>query len=141
MAGKKKIIPMEIVARKRLKPPVGMSASEQHVWKEMVNSCDAEHFIDSDIPLMVGFCQVFVQQQRAMEQMKNQPFFIMSDNGKVAAHPIVGVHKSLSGTLSNYAMRLRLSPSTRIQQTNKASGSSLPPGREDEGDDIDRMFN
>ena len=131
---------MKIIPRKRIPPPSGLDAAEKFVWNEMVNSCDAEHFIQSDVPLMIGFCQAFVQQQRAMEQMKDQPMFIMSDNGKVAQHPIVSVHKSLSGTVSNLAMRLRICPSTRIQQTNKKVGSELPPGLETEGDAVDDLF-
>ena len=132
---------MKIIPRKRISPPNGLSAAEKFVWNEMVNSCDAEHFIPSDVPLMIGFCQTFVQQQRAMEQMKEMPFFIIADNGKVTQHPIVSVHKSLSGTLSNLAMRLRICPSTRIQQTNKAAGSVSTPSLETEGDSIDQLFN
>jgi P27 family predicted phage terminase small subunit len=104
----------------------------------MVNSCNAEHFIESDIPIMLGFCQAFVQQQRAMDEMKKHPLFIMSDNGKVAQHPLVAVHKSLSGTVSNYAMRLRITPSTRIETKQAAVGSKAPPGLED--DPVDALF-
>lgn len=131
---------MKLIPRKRLSPPTGLSAAEQFVWNEMVNSCDAEHFIPSDVPLMIGFCQSFVQQQRAMEQLKVHDLFILSDNGKVAQHPLVAVHKSFSGTVSNLAMRLRICPSTRIQQTNKKAGSDLPPGLETSGDEIDDLF-
>ncbi|MBW1672153.1 MAG: hypothetical protein JRJ45_00655 [Deltaproteobacteria bacterium] len=131
---------MKVIPRKRLSPPFGLNAAEQFVWNEMVNSCDAEHFIPSDVPLMIGFCQSFVQQQRAMEGMKEHDMWILSDNGKVAAHPSIAIHKSLSGTLSNLAMRLRICPSTRIQQTNKKVGSDLLPGLETEGDDIDSLF-
>jgi len=131
---------MKIIGRKRMQIPEGLDILEQAVWIRMVNSCSAEHFIDADIPLMVGFCQAFVQQQRAMEQMKDSPLFIMSDNGKVAQHPLVAVHKSFSGTVSNLAMRLRLSPSTRIQTTNKAVGSDAVPDLETDGDSIDGLF-
>jgi len=137
---RKKPIPADISARKRLSPPEGMTAVEQVVWNRVVAACSAEHFIESDIPLLMGYCQVFVQQQRAMETMKTEPLVIMADNGKVAQHPIVAIHKSLSGTVSNLAMRLRLSPSTRIQTTNKAVGSDKPPGLDTDGDEIDALF-
>lgn len=130
--------PKRVVARKRLSPPEEMSTPEQFVWNRMVNACSAEHFIAADIPLMLGFCQAFVQQQRAMEEMKKHPLFIMSDNGKVAQHPLVSVHKSFSSTVSNYAMRLRISPSTRLQQTNAAAGSDLRPDLVD--DPVDSLF-
>lgn len=132
--------PVDPTARKRIPPPSGLTAAEQFVWGEMVKACDAEHFISSDVPLMIGFCQAFVQQQRAMEGLKEHPLFIMSDNGKVAQHPLVAVHKSFSGTVSNLAMRLRICPSTRIQQTNKAAGSDLLPPLDSDGDSIDNLF-
>ena len=136
--GTKKTQPKNVVARKRLAPPDNMSAAEQFVWIRMVNACSAEHFLESDIPVMIGFCQAFVQQQRAMDQMKEHPLFIMSDNGKVAQHPLVNVHKSLSGTVSNYAMRLRITPSTRIDTKQAATGSHAPPPLVD--DPVDELF-
>ena len=117
-----------------------MDILEQAVWIRVVNACTADHFNESDIPLMIGYCQVFVQLQRAITELKESPFTIMADNGKVSAHPIVAVHKSLSGTLSNLAMRLRLSPSTRISTKAAATGSALPPPKVTEGDEVDELF-
>ena len=134
------MIPTHITARQRILPPDGMTEMERQVWHRVVQACSAEHFIEADIPLLMGYCQAFVQQQRAIDTMKHEPQVIMADNGKVAAHPIIGIHKSLSGTVSNLAMRLRLSPSTRIQTTNKAVGSDLPSGLESDGDETDRLF-
>ena len=135
---RKRTPPANVQARKRLPPPEGMSAAEQFVWTRMVNACSAEHFIESDIPIMLGFCQAFVQQQRAMEELKVHPLFILSDNGKVAQHPLVAVHKSFSGTVSNYAMRLRITPSTRIETKQAAVGSHAAPSLED--DPVDELF-
>lgn len=111
----KKLEVVETIARKRLIPPEGLSQLDRKVWTMMVNACSADHFIESDIPLMVSYVKTFIQWERAAREMEEQPLVIYADNGRVAKHPIVDVHKSLAGTLSNLAMRLRLAPSTRHQ--------------------------
>lgn len=129
-----------VIGRKRITPIDGLTEGERFVWIRMVNACSAEHFNQSDIPLMVMYCQTFVQEQKAMDQMKNSPFVERKTNLDLAPHPIIAIHKSLAGTMSNLAMRLRLAPSTRIQTTNKAIGSDTPPSLETEGDEIDSLF-
>lgn len=131
---------LSVIGRKRLPCPDGMSAMQRAIWISLVNSCSAEHFIAGDIPLMMQYVRVIIQVHRAMDMMEESEFVIVADNGKIAQHPIIAIHKSLAGTLSNLAMRLRLSPSTRIQMTNKAVGSDVKPALETSGDDIDRLF-
>ena len=128
------------IARRRLEAPNGLDQKERAVWIAMVNACSAEHFIASDIPLMINYCQSYVLLQKATMELKEQNLVIVADNGKIAQNPLVSIHKSLSATISNLAMRLRLAPSTRIQTTNKAAGATAPPPRVTEGDKTDRLF-
>lgn len=129
-----------VIGRKRIPVPDGMTDMQKSVWISMVNSCSAEHFIESDIPLMISYVRIIIQVHRAMGEMEINPMTYVADNGKPAPHPIIQVHKSLSGTLSNLAMRLRLCPSTRIQITNKAVGSDKHPDLVTKGDDLDQLF-
>ena len=131
---------MEIIGRTRIRPFEGMGALEKAVWVRMVNSCSAEHFIEADMPLMAAYCEMYVQYRRAMDELKAVPLTIVADNGRICAHPLVATVKSFSGTLSNLTMRLRLSPSTRIQTTNKAVGSDAKPGLTTDGDETDELF-
>ncbi|MFK7844687.1 MAG: P27 family phage terminase small subunit [Rhodothermales bacterium] len=123
--------PIKVIPRQRLSPPSDLDPAESEIWLMVVDACSAEHFKQSDIPLMVSYCQAYVQLQRAAKQLKSEPLVIPTDGGSTKVNPIVSVHKSLSGTVSNLAMRLRLSPSTRIATKAAATGSDAPPLVED----------
>ena len=127
-------------ARKKMIPPIGMDAAEQFVWNQMVAACSPDHFVESDTPLMVMYCQTFVQFQRAMEGQKKHSQRITTGNGTLPAHPLLGITKGLAGTMSNLAMRLRLAPSTRVQQTDSSINPGEGTGHETDGDNVDRLF-
>lgn len=61
-----------MIPRQRLGPPSVLDPTECAVWTMIVNASSAEHFWQSVIPLMVSYCQTYVQLQRTAEQLKSE---------------------------------------------------------------------
>jgi phage terminase small subunit len=49
----------------RLGPPSELGKEEAAVWRQVVLSCDAKHFQQSDAPLLVRYCENVVVARRA----------------------------------------------------------------------------
>jgi hypothetical protein len=43
------------VARKPIEPPADLKAQEAAIFRQVVASCDANHFRKSDIPILTAF--------------------------------------------------------------------------------------
>ena len=98
----------------KLSPPAELSIEAMEVWHMIVNNCSPEHFKRSDEPLLATYCEVTIQRDRAYKEMIESDLTIEGASGSMIKNPIVTVHTNFVSALSNLAMRLRLSPSTRI---------------------------
>ena len=104
-----------------------------------MNSCDSQHFHDSDISLLTDYVSTDIQLKRVTNKLKREMPVIFNAAGNPIANPLVAIKKSYSGTLSNLAMRLRLSPSTRITNRNSRLEAE-PRALVSEDKDIDELF-
>ena len=73
--------PVEVIQRQRLTAPSELDPAESEVWSMVVDACSAEHFRQSDIPLMISYCQTYLQLQRAIEQLKSESLTVPTDGG------------------------------------------------------------
>jgi hypothetical protein len=42
---------------RRLEPPTDLRADERALFAQLVNACSPRHFVESDLPLLISFCQ------------------------------------------------------------------------------------
>jgi phage terminase small subunit len=92
----------------RLEPPDHLSADERQRFIEIVSNCDARHFRPSDTTLLVRFVEADALAERAAKELRKQPVI----DGKPS--PWLAVQEKNVRALVSLAMRLRLSPQSRI---------------------------
>jgi hypothetical protein len=88
-------------AGSRVQTPDDLTASEAGLFKHLVHSCAPEHFVSSDVPLLVSFVQATLASRNAAKAMKKNP--------KLAA-----VWEKTVRMQATLATRLRLAPQARI---------------------------
>ena len=54
----------------RLKPPSFLWALERTVFNQIVASCDARHFRNSDLPVLARYCELIVLAEEAAQQLR-----------------------------------------------------------------------
>ena len=88
-----------------MQTPDDLTASEAGLFKHLVHSCAPEHFVSSDVPLLVSFVQATLASRNACAKA-------MKKNPKSASMWERSVR--MQATL---ATRLRLSPQARTDPT------------------------
>jgi P27 family predicted phage terminase small subunit len=102
----------------RLRPPPDLGKDEQEVWRKIVLTCDAEHFQQSDAPLLVRYCANVVLARRAAEALTTEGAVI---GGR--PNPWLVVAEKCDRALVALSMRLRISPQARLRRE-----GSVPKG-------------
>jgi hypothetical protein len=92
----------------RLEPPASLSESERTIFIDLVNACDAKHFRQSDLPLLVRYVEAAALSDQAAQELRQGAVV----NGKVS--PWLTVQEKSVRTMVALSMRLRLSPQSRI---------------------------
>jgi phage terminase small subunit len=87
----------------RLKPPDNLSAGARAVFLQVVTAERPEHFRQSDLALLIQYCEAAVLAERAIEKLQR-------DN---AAPRWLDVWQAALKAMKDLAMRLRLSPQSR----------------------------
>jgi hypothetical protein len=93
-----KLLPFNVTGEPpRLTPPSFLSADEVALFTEVVAACDASHFRDSDLPLLISFVQATLMSRDSA----HDPSKIM-------------VWEKATRMQATLATRLRLSPQSRL---------------------------
>jgi hypothetical protein len=95
----------------RLSPPSTVSAAEKRLFISIVGSCPAAHFRPSDQPLLVQYVMACVAAEHAAAKL-------VETGGPVSGgevNPWHRVHERAVRLMSVLAMRLRLSPASRLK--------------------------
>ena len=126
---------------KRIQPPVGLGIVEQRVWGMVVESVPPEHFAECDTPILVAYCQSFVQHQKACVELDElDRMTINSANGSLALHPMVSAVSKFAATLGQLATKLRIVPQARLATKEKASNPEFAGEKMTDGDSTDGLF-
>lgn len=80
----------------RLRPPAALSGAERETFNATVNSCDAEHFRQSDLPLLCRWAEHNVLAELAASEMRQGGAVV--DGRPIALAP--GAGKSHTGASS-----------------------------------------
>jgi hypothetical protein len=101
-----------------LSPPADLGRDEKALFAEIIKSCDAQHFVPSDTPLLTAYVQSILLSRSLSSAAGKKP-----DAGTVASW-----EKSMRG-MAMLATRLRLAPQARndpksvgVRQRNAAMG-------------------
>jgi len=84
----------------RLRVPDGLSNAEANLFRDIVAKCAADHFVPSDAPMLVAYCQAVLLTRGA--------FKMLDDSG-------MGFQQwqSAAKTMATLATKLRLCPHSR----------------------------
>src|SRR6516162_5937532 len=105
----------EIDARKtRLRAPAELSAEERAVYSRIVGSADPQAFVESDLPLLVAYCQAVAQNQRAARGLNEGGDVV---DGKPS--PWLIVQREARHSMATLSLRLRISPQARRERALK----------------------
>jgi hypothetical protein len=85
----------------RVQTPDDLAPSEATLFHHLVRSCAPDHFVASDVPLLVSFVQATLASRRSAKAMTRNP--------KLAA-----VWEKATRMQATLATRLRLAPQARI---------------------------
>ena len=113
-------------------PPADLSRAERALFDELVGSSDPQHFVPSDMPLLVSFVQATLLARSlastAAKPSKPDP-------------TVIGSWEKVTRVMAMLATRLRLAPQARndpktvgVRQRNAAL-SVKPPWADEDDDD------
>jgi hypothetical protein len=95
------IVPAVSVERvPRLQPPPGLSAGEVALFRRVVAECSADHFVASDSPLLVSYCQAVLLTRHAFKRIGEDAYSFQ-------------LWQQSARTLATLATKLRLCPHSR----------------------------
>ena len=87
-------------ARNRLQPPADLRGDAAALFRELVASCHPDHFVVSDRPLLVAYCEVATASRHLARQSRKNP-------------KLVPAWERTVKMLATLATRLRLAPQAR----------------------------
>jgi hypothetical protein len=105
------------IAETRLKPPSWLTREEKKLFSEIVGSCRAKHFTQSDESLLCSFVQACLLSRRSIKKAAK-------DRGALL------VWERSTKLMGILATKLRLAPQSRIDAQSVARGRpSVPVGQ------------
>jgi phage terminase small subunit len=102
--------PLVDVRHRRLEPPPHLGKVEAQRFADLVASVDAEHFRESDIPLIARYVEADLLAEQAARELRTAGPVL--DSGRVNGW--ITVQEKAVRAMVALAMRLRLSPQSRI---------------------------
>jgi P27 family predicted phage terminase small subunit len=94
----------------RLKPPPDLSGPEKEIFVAVVGALSKDHFIPSDLPLIIEYCTAVAQCREAAHRL-------LEEGPVTGRHvsPWLVVQEKSTRTMLALATRLRLSPQSRAR--------------------------
>ncbi len=92
----------------RPSPPACLSGPERELFAALVTGCDADHFRQTDLPLLSRYCEAAILAERAALELRNGAVV----DGKPS--PWIVVQEKCVRAMVSLSMRLRLSPQSRL---------------------------
>lgn len=101
-------------SRPRLNPPPNLSNAERTLFVELIGACSQNHFVESDMPLLVSYIQSTLLSRGAAAGLADDPSKII-------------IWEKATRMQAMLATRLRLAPQARTDP--KTIDRYQPPGR------------
>ncbi len=92
----------------RPSPPAGLSDPEREMFAAIIAGCEADHFRQTDLPLLSRYCEAAILAERAALELRNGAVV----DGKPS--PWIVVQEKSVRAMVSLSMRLRLSPQSRL---------------------------
>jgi phage terminase small subunit len=92
----------------RPSPPATLSEPERELFVGIVAGCDADHFRQTDLPLLSRYCEATVLAEQAALELRNGAVV----DGKPS--PWIVIQEKCVRAMVSLSMRLRLSPQSRL---------------------------
>ena len=113
----------------RMEPPPGVLTEKQaELWRGIVDSLPADTFRPGDSPLLVAYCKAYSFWLQASEDMETNGITIEDDRGKRQANPAHSILVTQASAMAQLAVKLRLSPSSRISPQAAGTKAAQPSG-------------
>jgi hypothetical protein len=114
--GRKSVAALSVVtpisALPRLRPPEGLSEGEASLFRTIVAQAGADHFVDTDVPLIVAYVQAILLTRWAFKAMGEEAVAFQT-------------WQQAARTMATLATKLRLCPHSRTDPktvTRRAGG-------------------
>src|SRR5260370_41207026 len=96
----------------RPSPPACLSGPERELFAALVTGCDADHFRQTNLPLLSRYCEAAILAERAALELRNGAVL----DGK--PRPWIVIQEQCVRAMVSLSMRLRLSPQSRDRSEN-----------------------
>jgi len=134
MAGKrgtKSLADMAVVhvTGARLQPDEDILTKRQmSLWQKIVDSLPADFFRPGDVPLLAAYCKAWDFYLQACAEIEANGVTIEDASGKRYANPAQSLVVTQASAMAQLAVKLRLSPSSRISAKTTGVKSDQPTG-------------
>jgi hypothetical protein len=105
----------------RLSPPTSLGEAEKRAFLDLVMSCPSGQFQGCDLPLLCAWAETVVLRERMATRMAVEGE--LDEKGRPSG--AFTIHKEATKTLNALALRLRISPQSRMQRQPKREMRSI----------------
>ena len=115
------------VSDRRLTCPDGLLTQRQHeLWRSVVDSLPADFFRPGDVPLLAAYCKAWDFYLQASAEIEAHGVTLTDDRDRRYANPAQSLVVTQASAMAQLAVKLRLSPSSRISP--RAAGGKSAQG-------------
>lgn len=103
------------VSDERLHAPDGLLTERQSaLWRSITDSLPADFFRPGDVPLLAAYCKAWDFYLQASAEIEANGVTLEDDRGRRYANPAQSLVVTQASAMAQLAVKLRLSPSSRI---------------------------
>lgn len=114
----------------RISPPAGLLTKDQErLWWQIVDSLPADFFRPGDVPLLAAYCKAWSFYLMASAQIEENGIVLEDARGRSYANPAQSMVVTQASAMAQLSVKLRLSPSSRIQPRTAGSQAAQPTGK------------
>ena len=117
----------------RIPPPKHLSKKASVTWRKVMASKSSEMIDPEAYPILIEYCRTVEQADNIAAQLeKFDPSWLKADGGLKRFNKLLTMQARASATMTSIAVKLRLTPSTRIRAdaaariVGRASGTQKP---------------
>jgi P27 family predicted phage terminase small subunit len=114
----------------RMEPPADvLTESQVELWRGIVDSLPADYFRPWDSPLLVAYCKAYSFWLQASADLETNGITIEDDKGRRLANPAHSILVTQASAMAQLAVKLRLSPSSRISPQKAGTQAAQATGK------------
>lgn len=118
-----------------LKPPAWLDQIAKKEWKRVVPQLLKIEVVGNlDFSSIAGYCAAFSAYRRVTETLKDQPFIVLSPDGRPIENPLIKTQRDAAGEMRKFADMAGLSISARLKASATKTNKIEDEIKEDFGD-------